>query len=140
MPRLQGAGVPLGFRYLPCKAGPSSLDLRSELATLRSGGFLAVAGDAYPHGPQLTTTIRALSLSTQFAATLRKYRADVARAADVVAGTDSAAVESLVRPFLLQETVVDDGDLVQTLQRLRPGLHWKEAAAAIRAVRRELGP
>lgn len=131
-------GVPTDFEYILYKFGPFSRELRGELGTMRSDGFLELVPQPAPYGPTLAVTSAAeRQLQGRWPKTLKRYAEDIEFVAERLGGLGVGSLERLATAlWVWRETPgADDAALAARINELKPHVSIDAAKDAVRRVK-----
>ena len=110
-------GVPTGFPYILYKFGPFSGELRSELGSMRSDGFLELVPQPAPYGPKLHTTPAAeRQLLARWPKTIERYDDQLDFVADKLGGLGVGVLERFATALWVSRELPDADDATRALR------------------------
>lgn len=129
--------VPTGFDYILYKYGPFSAELREELGSMRSDGFLALLPQPAPYGPKLRTTEAAeRQLVVRWPKTLSRFGPQLDFVARQLGGLDVGSLERLATALWVWRELpeADDAERAARIHELKPHVSIEAATGALRRV------
>lgn len=130
-------GVPTEFEYILYKFGPFSTELRDELGTMRSDGFLAVVPQPAPYGPKLRTTDMAeRQLVGRWGKTLARYEPHLDFVAQRLGGLGVGSLERLATALWVVRELpeADDAERAARINEVKPHVSIEAATEALHRV------
>lgn len=130
-------GVPTGFPFILYKYGPFSGELRSELGSMRTDGFLELIPQPAPYGPKLHATPAAeRQLVGRWPNTLRRYDSQLDFVADQLSGLGVGSLERLATALWVSREMpqADETARAQRIHELKPHVSVDQARDALRRV------
>ncbi len=130
-------GVPLGFRFILYKYGPFSGELRRELGSMRSDGFLELVPQPAPYGPKLhATPVAERQLMGRWPKTLGRYDNHLDFVAEKLGRLGVAPLERLATALWVWREMpgADEATRAQRINELKPHVSVDQARDALRRV------
>jgi hypothetical protein len=130
--------VPTGFSFILYKYGPFSSDLRSELGTMRTDGFVALIPQPAPYGPKLHTTDAAdRQLLQRWPKTLTRYDDRMEFVAKKLGGLGVGTLERLATALWVMREMPTSSpaDWAKRINEVKPHVSIEDATNAIERVR-----
>jgi uncharacterized protein YwgA len=125
-------GVPAGFEFILYKHGPFSFDLRDELGSLRTDGFIDWELRSERYRPSLKPGALSDALKTQFPAIPERYSREIDFVASRLGDKNVAELERLATAiYVTKDEKIEHDARAARINELKGHVSLPEAEAAI---------